>query len=113
MSEELDQKSKYKTAGIPSVYCNHANISVSYSDLRVYLGELSPSELLINPTGSEYGQQPPHFEPRFSLVLTPEFARQLAKALTAGAAQYESIFGPLRPEISQAQLDQSLEAQKK
>jgi hypothetical protein len=112
MPEERGQELKFKSATVPSVYCNHANVSLSYSDVRVYVGELSPNEMFVNPTGKDYGKQEPHFEPKFSLVLTPEFARQLSKALSVGVQQYEAIFGKLRAELTQDQLDQSIESQK-
>lgn len=113
MAETAEQKITFQTKGIQSVYCNHANVSLSYSDIRVYLGELSPGELVLIPTGNDFTRKDPLFEPKFSLVLSPEFARQLAKAITIGTEQYEALFGSLRPEVSQEQLDKSLQEGKK
>src|SRR3990170_4567625 len=95
---EQKQTQNIETKGIPSVYCNHAITSLSYSEVRVYLSEISPNELVVNPTGTELVQKKPNVDVRFSLVLSPEFARSLANALLSIVEKYESVFGPLRPE---------------
>ncbi len=109
MAADSQQKGTYETKGIPSVYCNHAGVTLSYNDIRVYLSEASPSEIAINPTGSDVLQQQPLLEPRFSLVLSPEFARSLSKALTTAVDQYEAVFGHLRPEPTQEQIKKAIE----
>lgn len=105
MSAEQPTKSAtLETAGTPTVYCNQAVFSLSYNDVRVYLLETSPSELVLNPSGNQLAEKPPNIESKFCLVLSPEFARSLAKALSDSVAQYEGVFGALRAEPSQEQI---------
>lgn len=89
----------FETKDVPSVYCNQANVSMSYNDVRVYISEIAPSEIVIGPQQAP-GLIPrePNLSPRMCLVLSPEFARSLAKAIMIGTEKYEATFGPLRPE---------------
>lgn len=110
MSEE---RQILETKGIQVVYCNSATTSMSYHDIRLYIVDQSPSELALNPTGSELSQKPPLNEPKFCLVLTPEFAASLTKSLADTVAQYESVFGPLRPQPTQESILAALAKTKK
>lgn len=94
----------FETKGVQSVYSNHALVSLSYNDVRVYLGELSPSELILQPTQANYAEITPRYDPKFCLVLSPEFARQLANAISSSVDKYESVFGNLRTEPNQEQI---------
>lgn len=109
MAEITESPIKFETAGIPTVYCNQANLSLSYNDVRVYMAEVSPSELVANPTGGTFAQKQPRVDTKLCLVMSPEFARSLAVALTTGVQQYETTFGHLRPEPTQEQITKSLE----
>jgi len=102
------EKSVLETKGIATVYCNQALFSVSYNDVRAYVLEVSPSELLLNPTSAEFTQKLPSVEPKFCLVLSPEFARSFANAILASVGQYEKVFGQLRPEPTQEQINQAV-----
>jgi hypothetical protein len=104
-----DEKIVIETKGIPSVYCNHAVTSISHADVRVYLSEISPKEIVANPTpGKEMALEVLNLETRYCLVLTPEFARSLANALLSSIGTYEETFGPLRPEPTQEQIVKKL-----
>jgi hypothetical protein len=92
----------FETKGTPTIYCNLATAALSYSDIRIYLLEQSPSELLLNPTGNQLVEKPPLNESKCCLVLSPEFAASLAKVLTDTITQYERVFGSLRPQPTQA-----------
>jgi hypothetical protein len=109
MAENTGMPMAFDTKGVPTVYCNQANLSLSYNDVRVYLAEVSPSELISNPTTATFTLKQPLLETKFCLVMSPEFARSLALAIATGVQQYETTFGPLRPEPTQEQIIKSLE----
>src|ERR1700733_6396679 len=98
---DIENKLLIETKAVPTVYCNHAVTSMSYADLRLYLSEVSPKELIANPTSGEMVQKEPNLDPRMCVVMTPEFARLIANALTTAVERYESVFGQLRPEPKQ------------
>jgi hypothetical protein len=102
MPEDQKNTDIFETKGVPTIYCNQANVSLSYNDVRLYIGEVSPKELVVTQGGKEFAQKEPLYEPRCCLVVSPEFARSLAKAITAATEKYEGLFGPLRPEPTPA-----------
>jgi hypothetical protein len=102
-----DQRT-FETKGIPTIYGNHASASLSHSDIRLYLSEIAPSQLLVSPTHNELVEKQSLLEPKFCLVMSPEFAKALSTALSNAIDQYVSLFGPLRPAPTQDQLKLSL-----
>jgi hypothetical protein len=104
-----DDQKAFETNGVPTVYCNQANFSLSFNDVRIYVSELSAGEIVINPSGDSVTQRPARIDPKFCLVMSPEFARSFGNAITKAVEQYESIFGPLRAEISKEQLQKATE----
>jgi hypothetical protein len=109
---QVDQGA-FETKGVPTVYCNLTVTSLSYSDIRVYVLEQSPGELVLNPKTTELVQKPPLNEAKVCLVFSPEFAASLVKSLSETVAQYQSIFGPLRPQPTEEGLAAAIAAQQK
>jgi hypothetical protein len=84
------------TEGFPSLYTNHAAVSMSPVDIRVFFSEVSPKELNINPQEMMKAAEA-IVTPRICLVMTPEFAKTVLESLSTSISQYETKFGPLRP----------------
>jgi hypothetical protein len=112
MPEDHGNQGTFETKGTPTVYCNQAVTSLSYNDVRVYLMEQSPSELVLNPTGDLIVEKPPISESKYCLVLSPEFANALAKSLTEAVAKYEAVFGSLRSQPTQEGIHAALSKMK-
>src|ERR1700674_2078652 len=89
-----------KTKDIPTIYCNHANPSVSFNDIRVYLSEVVPEELMAL-VAEKPSAVKPHVETRVCIVCSPEFAKGLGESILKAVEKYEEIFGPLRPKPKQ------------
>jgi hypothetical protein len=85
---------------VPTVYCNLANVTISFSDLRLYLAEVGPKTIAVNPdlSGTKAAETKSEavISPKLSVVFTPEFAKSVGDALLKSVAKYEEIFGPLR-----------------
>lgn len=95
----MDEKTKGNVMaadGYPSVYANHASVSMSAVDIRIFLSEVSPKELNIEPQEMVKAAEA-LVTPRICLVMTPEFAKSVFDSLATLLPQYESRFGPLRP----------------
>jgi Protein of unknown function (DUF3467) len=96
----MDDKKKgdvtITTDGYPSVYANHAAVSMSAVDIRIFFAEVSPKELNVEPQETVKAAEA-LVTPRFCLVMAPEFAKQVFDSLSTLIPQYESRFGPLRP----------------
>jgi uncharacterized protein DUF3467 len=93
-----DSKVSYDTANVPTVYCNIANVTVSFNDLRLYLAEMGPSAIAVNPDATipSLDKSKASVSPKLSIVMNPEFAKSVADAILGAVAKYEEIFGPLR-----------------
>ena len=92
---------------MPTIYCNHANPSLSFHDVRIYLGEVMPKQL--NVVVSEKLTQPEStIEPRICVVVSPEFAKALGHTLLGAVEKYENVFGPLRPPVTQEQVAEKI-----
>ena len=105
----------YSTEGVETLYCNIANVSISFSDLRLYLGEVTPKKIVVNPdAGGVNALTNTKIEalvsPKLSVVFTPEFAKSVAKAILTAVVRYETIFGPLRENKTQEQISAALES---
>lgn len=102
-------KDMFSTENVPTLYCNHAAVSLSHTDVRLYLGEISPREMAINPTGSTPSERTPRLDAKICLAMSPEFAQLLLTALSSSVERYQSVFGPLRPPLTPDQLKQATE----
>lgn len=91
------------TREIQAIYCNHASVSLSFNDLRIFLSEIIPQTVSVGPQQGDFPFtiRQPYVRPHISVVITPEFARTLSNALNEGVSKYEKAFGPLRAEPSQ------------
>ncbi len=85
------------TEDVPVVYANQAQAVIGYHDIRLYFGEVAPTELQILPPGQTMPVTSVT-KLRVCLVLSPEFCRSLLVALARSVEQYEGQFGKLRPE---------------
>ena len=101
MSEEKKDQPRensaigFETHNVPTVYANHGIVTLSFNDIRVYLSEVAPAAVSTekqNVTTSEA-----LLSPKLSLLMNPEFARDLAAALQRSVQIYEGKFGALRP----------------
>ena|ERR1700731_2608144 len=96
-----------KTKDVPTVYCNQANPSVSFNDIRLYLSEVVPEDLPA-VVSDNLSRIKPHVESRICIVCAPEFAKSLAESILKAVSKYEDLFGQLRTVPNQAELDKKL-----
>jgi Protein of unknown function (DUF3467) len=96
------------TKDVPTMYSNHVNPSLSFNDIRLYFSEVVPKELSA-VTGPAPTRSVSSVEPRLCVVISPEFAKALAQTLLGAVDKYESLFGPLRPQPSQENIDKILD----
>jgi hypothetical protein len=75
-----------RAANIPTMYINAVGLAMGTLDVRLFVGEMLPS-----PDGKSAIQTQ-----RICLILTPEYLKVLAKALTEATKAYEAQFGQLR-----------------
>jgi hypothetical protein len=115
MPDEKDKELalKIQTEGVPVYYSNVASVSVSFNDVRIYLGDLSPKEVTVKKVEQKPELKEGAVSPKLCLVCTPEFARNLRDAISISITQYEQFFGPLRPNPEEKQLRFLMENQKK
>jgi len=95
-----------------SVYCNQVSLSLSLNDIRIYLCEAAPKNVLAGQLAGTLKLAEPHIKTHFSMVVSPEFARGLAKAIKLAVDKYEQTYGPLRAEPSMEDLTRAIESQK-
>jgi Protein of unknown function (DUF3467) len=91
----MAEETSAQTQGVQATYANVAGITISFHDVRIYLGEVAPSSVDFGVT--QLKNPPPTFNVVGCVVASPEFARNLRDALTTSIEKYESVFGPLRP----------------
>ncbi len=97
----------FETKGIPVLYANQANPSISFNDIRIYFSDVSPKEVSV-ATPKEVGRIAPTVDPKLCVVISPEFAKSLGETLIKTIEKYEHVFGPLRPQPTQQQLNEKL-----
>jgi hypothetical protein len=110
MSEEIKNPLDglvFDTKDIPTLYINHASPSLSYNDIRIYLGEVGPKQMAAVVT-SQAKRTEASITPRVCVIVSPEFAKALGESLQAAVQKYESVFGPLRSAPSQEEVNQKL-----
>jgi hypothetical protein len=98
----------FETKGIPTVYCNHSAPSMSPNDIRVYLGEVVPQQMKVKVTVDKPKSIDPAIEPRICIVMSPEFAKIFAQNLLTTVDKFEKLFGPLRPPMTDAAVEQKI-----
>ena len=97
----------FSTKDVPVLYVNIASPTISFNDIRIYLGEVGPKEVAVVPPTTATRNEPA-VEPRLCLVLSPEFAKALGQAVLQAVEKYEGIFGPLRVAPTQQVIDEKL-----
>jgi hypothetical protein len=97
----------FETKGVPTLYSNFASPSISQNDIRVYFGEVAPKSLAAVQSISAIRAEA-EVTPRVCMVMSPEFARSLGESLLLSVKKYEGLFGGLRANVSQAELDEKL-----
>ena len=78
-----------------SFYANAARVATSFADTRIYFYESVPEQ----PLGLEVVPETTkvqHWIERACIVVTPEYLKILAKALTKAVDTYQSTFGLIR-----------------
>lgn len=94
MPEEKPAKTIiFDTHDIPTIYVNQAQLTMSYHELRIYLSETGPKQIIL---GKSKMPTEAKITPKLSLVMTPEFGKALLDALNNTVGQYEAQFGQLR-----------------
>jgi hypothetical protein len=79
---------------IPVLYVNSARLAMSYTDIRLFLGESVPANLTEEMGLQQINQK---IIDRICIVLSPEVLPQLINGLSKAMENYQSIFGQLRP----------------
>jgi hypothetical protein len=114
MENEKTTDVSYDTEGVPTLYCNIANVTLSFTDLRLYLAEASTKTIVINPNAAgAMLKSEPLVSPKLSVAMSPEFAKSVADAILTAVAKYEEVFGKLRPSKTLAQVTVAMEQAKK
>jgi hypothetical protein len=113
MDNEQQLKVSYETDDVPTLYCNNVNVTVSFSDLRLYLAEVAPKTIFVNAeagetTGALNTKSEALVSPKLSVVFNPEFAKSVGQTLLTAVAKYEAIFGSLRTPKSVAQISEAM-----
>jgi hypothetical protein len=113
MEIENAVESSYSAEGVPTLYCNIANVTIAFSDLRLYLGEVTPKSIVVNPeAGGTRTVTNNKIEalvtPRISVVFNPEFAKSVGEAILTAVSRYEAVFGPLRTQKTAEQINAAL-----
>ena len=85
--EKLRQRTatRIRTADFVSMYSSSANIETSFNDLKVFFGQIveaTPESLVL--------------EERIAIILTPEQAKSVLRALQTAIQGYETLYGPIR-----------------
>lgn len=74
-----------KTPDFSSIYSSSANIEANFNDIKVFFGQIveaTPEKIVL--------------EERIAIIMTPEQAKSLMKALQITVNSYESLYGPIR-----------------
>jgi hypothetical protein len=83
--------------GLPVFYANAAGISISLSEIRVYLADAAPVSVDFSPASPERKPLAVATTPFACLIFNPEFARSVRDSLAQAIEKYEEAFGKLRP----------------
>ncbi len=87
------QPGSIETHDIPTIYVNHAQLTMSYHELRIYLSEASPKKITL---GNAKIPTETSIIPKASILMTPEFGKALLDAIKSSVDQYETQFGQIR-----------------
>jgi hypothetical protein len=113
MENEKPDKTSYLTEGVPTLYCNIANVTVSFTDLRLYLAEASSKKIVVNPDPAAMAMAETLVSPKLSVAMSPEFAKSVADAILIAVAKYEEVFGKLRTAKTLEQVTVAIQQPKK
>jgi len=96
-------------ANLPVLYVNSIRLALSFTDLRLFLGEAMPAKISpeLMPT---MVNAPATTVDRICVVISPDAIPAIAAGLLAAAKQYEANFGPLRKPPQQPQMTAQPEA---
>ena len=85
--EKLKQRTakRIRTPDFVSIYSSSANIETSFNDLELFFGQIveATTESLV-------------LEERIAIILTPEQAKSVLRALQTSIESYETLYGPIR-----------------
>lgn len=94
---------------VPVIYVNAVRVAVSFTDVRLFLGENFP--IAFGEEAKPHVVQGQHIVDRICAVVSPELLPQLIEGLSKGLQNYQSNFGPLRP-LPQAPITAHAETKK-
>lgn len=78
-------QTRTKAPNFVSIYANSMNAEATFSDVKIYFGEIT-----------EASQERLAIEDKVSIVMSPEHAKSVLKALGVAIKGYEDSFGPIR-----------------
>ena len=82
LESQNDALMELDTKDIPSVYCNQAAISMSFNDIRIFLVEAIPANVNLGQGSRKMKRRETLIKPSVSLIVSPEFARNLAESIS-------------------------------
>jgi hypothetical protein len=94
---KLPEVIRHKGDSYVTFYTNNAQIEANPWDLKLVFGEIEKTEMV--PGGE--GAPKIYVEDKARIVMSPQHAKALMKALQENLAQYEAQMGPI-PEPSQS-----------
>lgn len=114
MAEQVKSSTiNLETKDIPMVYSNQISMALSATDVRIVFAEILPQTLEIqlgpNPVG-QAKQADPLVRPLAGIIMTPEFAKRVAKSIATLVDTYEKTFGQIRTEPSAEAIQKALNA---
>ncbi len=85
--EQLKKRPKTRTRSddFYSLYSNSLNVEATFNDVKLFFGQVV-----------EATQEKVVLEEDVAIILTPEQAKSILKALTSALENYESTYGPIR-----------------
>jgi hypothetical protein len=93
--EKVDMPDTFATDGVSTIYSNHASLTMSFNDARIYFSEIGPAAVGLTSTN-----EPKHLKgairPLVSVAMAPEQLKVLGDAIANTLKIYEKQFGPLR-----------------
>jgi hypothetical protein len=89
-------------ATIPVVYTNNVRLQMTFTDFKVYFGEVLPVGPPTNTLQPIVATQQKTVD-RVCIVISPDIIPSLIAGLTQGIEMYQQQFGPLRKPPQQPQ----------
>jgi hypothetical protein len=101
----MSETNKIALADVPTLYVSSVRMAISFTDVRLYLGENVPT----NEPDSGNGPLTQKVIDKLCVVFTPDVLPSIVKGLVTAVEQYQKNFGPLREQPGAA--SQPLEAE--